>query len=181
ASDGSNSPLNIALSGTGAGPGQLSASPTSLSFGNVQIGSSSAKSESLTNSGGTAVTITQASVSGAGYSVSGLTLPTTLAAGQSVAFTVTFSPTAAGASNGTLAIVSDAPGSPLNIGLSATGVTQGQITPNPTSLSFGNVQVGSSKTLSETLTNSGGSSLIVSAASVSGTGFSLSGLALPLT
>jgi hypothetical protein len=180
-SDTSNSPLNIALSGTGTTPGQLSASPTSLSFGNVQIGSSSTKSETLTNSGGTAITISQANVTGAGYSVSGLTLPATLAAGQSVGFTVTFSPTTGGAANGTLAIVSDAPGSPLNIGLTGTGVTQGQLTPNPTTLSFGNVLLGSSKTLSETLTNSGGSSVTISAASASGTGFSLSGLALPLT
>jgi hypothetical protein len=179
--DAPNSPLNIALSGTGTAPGQLSASPTSLSFGNVQIGSSSAKSETLTNSGGTAITLSQANITGAGYSVSGLTLPATLAAGQSVAFTVTFSPTVGGAANGTLAIVSDAPGSPLNIGLSGTGVTPGQLTPNPTSLSFGNVLVGSSKTLSETLTNSGGSSLTISAASASGSGFSLSGLTLPLT
>ncbi len=180
-SDASNSPLNIALSGTGVAPGQLSASPTSLSFGNVQIGTSSNKTETLTNTGGTAVNISQANVTGAAYSVSGLTLPATLAPSQSVAFTVTFAPTAAGSANGTLAIVSDAPGSPLNIGLTGSGVTPGQITPNPASLSFGNVVVGSSKTLTETLTNSGGSSLTISAASASGTGFSLSGLALPLT
>jgi hypothetical protein len=180
-SDAGNSPLNIALSGTGNATGQLSASPASLAFGNVQIGTSSAKSETLTNIGGTAVTISQANVTGAAYSVSGLTLPVTLAPNQSVAFTVTFTPTAAGTANGTLAIVSDAPGSPLNIGLSGTGATQGQITPNPASLSFGNVLVGGSKTLTETLTNSGGTSLTISAASASGAGFSLSGLALPLT
>ena len=180
-SDASNSPLNIALSGTGDAPGQLSASPTSLAFGNVQVSSSSAKSETLTNTGGTTVTISQANVTGAGYSVSGLTLPATLAPSQSVAFTVTFAPTAAGSANGTLSIVSDASGSPLNIGLSGIGVTQGQVTPNPASLNFGNVVVGSSKTLTETLTNSGGSSLTISAAAASGAGFSLSGLALPLT
>jgi len=180
-SDAPGSPLNIALSGTGTTPGALSASPTSLSFGNVQIGGSSAKSETLTNNGGTTINISQANVTGAAYSVSGLTLPATLAAGQSVGFTVTFSPTTSGAANGNIAVVSDAPGSPLNIALSGSGVTQGQITPNPTSLSFGNVLVGSSKTLSETLTNSGGSSLTISAASASGTGFSLSGLTLPMT
>ncbi len=180
-SDASNSTLNIPLSGTGNAAGQLSASPTSLAFGNVQIGTSSNKSETLINTGGTAVTISQANITGAAYSVTGLALPTTLAPNQSIAFTATFAPTAAGSANGTLAIVSDAPGSPLNIGLSGTGVTQGQITPNPASLSFGNVRVGSSKTLTETLTNSGGSSLTISAASASGTGFSLSGLALPLT
>ena len=180
-SDTSNSTLNIPLTGTGDAPGQLSASPASLAFGNVQIGTSSNKSETLTNNGGTSVTISQANLTGAAYSISGLTLPATLAPNQSVALTVTFSPTAAGAANGTLAIVSDAPGSPLNIGLSGNGVPQGQITPNPVSLTFGNVLVGGSKTLAETLTNSGGTSVTISAASASGAGFSLSGLALPMT
>ena len=180
-SDGSNPSLNIPLSGTGIAPGQLVASPTSLAFGNVQIGSSSNKSETITNSGGTNVTISQANITGAAYSISGLTLPATLGPNQSVTFTVTFAPTTAAAANGTLAIISDAPGSPLNIGLTGTGVTPGQLTPNPTSLSFGNVQVGSSKTLTETLTNSGGTSVTISAAAASGAGFSLSGLTLPLT
>src|SRR5207244_821313 len=92
-----------------------------------------------------------------------------------------FSPTSSGSKTGNLAITSDANNPILNIPLSGVGVTQGQITPNPTSLSFGNVVVGSSKTLTETLTNSGGSSLTISAASASGTGFTLSGLTLPLT
>jgi len=180
-SDGSNPSLNIPLSGTGIAPGQLSASPASLSYGNVQIGTSSNKTETITNNGGTTVTISQANITGASYTVSGLTLPATLASNQSVAFTVTFAPTVAGSANGTLSIVSDAPGSPLNISATGTGVTPGQLTPNPTSLSFGNVLVGSSKTLTETLTNSGGASVTISAAAASGTGFSMSGLTLPLT
>ena len=180
-SDGSNPSLSIPLSGTGNAPGQLSASPASLAFGNVQIGASSNKSETITNNGGTSVTISQANITGSAYSVSGLTLPATLAPNQSVAFTVTFSPTAAGAANGTLSLVSDAPGSPLNIALTGTGVTQGQLTASPASLTFGNVLVGSSKTLTETLTNSGGTSVTISAATASGAGFSMSGLTLPMT
>ena len=180
-SDGSNPTLNIPLSGTGQAPGQLSPNPASLAFGNVQIGTSSNKTETITNNGGSTVTISQANVTGAAYSISGLSLPSALGAGQSVSFTVTFSPTAAGAASGSLALVSDAPGSPLNIGLSGTGVTQGQITPNPASLVFGNVLVGNTKNLSETLTNSGGTSLTISAATISGAGLSMSGLSLPLT
>jgi hypothetical protein len=180
-SDASNSPLNIALSGTGVTPGQLSANPASLAFGNVQTGNSSNLSETLTNTGGSAVTITQANVTGAGYSVSGLTLPATLNPTQTVTFTVTFAPTSAGAVNGTLAIVSNASNSPLNIALSGTGVTPGQLSANPASLAFGSVQVGSSANLSETLTNSGGTAVTISQANVTGTGFSISGLTLPTT
>ena len=180
-SDGANPSLTIPVSGTGVTPGTLSANPTSLSFGSVQVGSNSTLSETLTNTGGSNVTISQANVTGAGLTISGLTVPATLTPNQGVTFSVKFAPASAGAVSGNLAIISDASNSPLNISLAGTGVTPGQLTANPTSLSFGNVQVGNSKNLSETLTNSGGSSLTISAATVSGSGVSLSGLSLPLT
>jgi hypothetical protein len=180
-SDASNSTLNIPLSGTGVTAGLLSPNPASLSFGNVQTGNNQTLSETVTNSGGSSVTISQANVTGAGYSISGLSLPLTLAAGQSKTFSVTFAPQSAGAVSGNLAIISNASNSTLNIPLSGTGVTPGLLTANPTSLSFGNVQVNNNKLLSETLTNAGGTTVTISQATVTGAGFSISGLSLPLT
>ena len=180
-SDASNSPLNIALSGTAVTAGSLSANPTSQAFGNVTIGNTSSKSETVTNTGGTSVTISQANVTGAGLSVSGLSLPVTLAANQSATFTIAFAPTAAGAVNGNLALVSDAPSSPLNIALSGTGLTPGLLSANPTSLDFGNVQLGNSSSKSETVTNTGGTPVRISQANVTGAGLSVSGLTLPVT
>src|SRR4051812_46424639 len=52
--------------------------------------------------------------------------------------------------------------------------------PNPSSESFGTVQVGSSKTLTETVTNSGSHSITISQISASGTGFKVQGFSLPL-
>ncbi|HEY4765075.1 MAG TPA: choice-of-anchor D domain-containing protein, partial [Candidatus Sulfotelmatobacter sp.] len=175
--------VTVALTGTGTGTpsSQLTATPTSLSFGNVQDGSSTSLSETLTNTGGSSLTISAASASGTGYNLSGLTLPVTLTAGQSISFSVVFSPTTGGGASGSVSITSTASNTNLSIPLSGTGMTQGTLTANPTSLAFGNVQDGSSATLSETLTNTGGSSLTISAASASGTGFSLSGLTLPVT
>ncbi len=173
--------LSIPLSGTGVTQGTLTANPTSLAFGNVQDGSSTTLSETLTNTGGTTITISAASATGTGFTLSGLTLPVTLTAGQSTSFSVLFSPTSAGAASGSVSITSTASDPNLSIPLSGTGVTQGTLTANPTSLAFGNVQDGSSTTLSETLTNTGGSTLTISAASATGTGFSLSGLTLPVT
>ncbi len=147
----------------------------------MQVGSSASLSQTLTNSGGSSLTISAASASGAGYSLSGLTLPLTLTAGQSTSFIVKFAPTASGAVSGSVSITSNGSNPSLSIALSGTGVTQGTLTANPTSQAFGNVQVGSSASLSQTLTNSGGSSLTISAASASGAGYSLSGLTLPLT
>jgi hypothetical protein len=180
-SDASNSPLSIPLSGTGLAPGALTPNPTSLAFGSVQDGTSSSLSETLTNTGGSSLTISAATASGTGFSLSGLTVPVTLTAGQSASFTVLFSPTTSGAASGSVSITSNGSNPNLSIPLSGTGVTQGDLTANPTSLAFGNVQVGTSKSLTDTLTNTGGSSLTISAATASGTGFSLSGLSLPLT
>ena len=180
-SNASNPTLSVPLSGTGVAQGQLVSSPTSFSFGSIQDGTSKSLPGTLTNTGGTTITISAASATGTGFSLSGLTLPVTLTAGQSTSFSVLFSPTSAGAASGSVSITSTASDPNLSIPLSGTGVTQGTLTANPTSLAFGNVQDGSSTTLSETLTNTGGSTLTISAASATGTGFSLSGLTLPVT
>ena len=180
-SDGSNPTLTIPVSGTGVTPGSLSANPTNIAFGNVKIGNTSTVSETVTNNGGANVTISAAAVTGSGYSITGLTVPVTLTPNQSATFSVKFTPTVAGAANGNVAISSDAPGSPLNIPLSGTGVTPGTLSANPTSLAFGNVVVGNNKSLSETLTNTGGSNLTISAASITGNGMSITGLTVPLT
>ncbi|MGB6776936.1 MAG: choice-of-anchor D domain-containing protein [Terriglobales bacterium] len=180
-SNASNATLSVPLSGTGVAQGQLGSDPTSFSFGNVQVGSSKSLTGTLTNSGGSSLTISAAAASGTGFSLSGLAPGLTLAAGQSTSFTVLFSPTASGAASGNVNITSNGINPNLSIPLSGTGVTQGTLAANPTSLAFGNVQVGSSTNLSETLTNTGGSSLTISAAAASGTGFSLSGLASGLT
>jgi len=57
---------------------QLVVSPSALSFGNISLGSSSTQTVTLTNSGTASVTVSQASVSGAGFSKNGLTPPLTL-------------------------------------------------------------------------------------------------------
>jgi hypothetical protein len=179
--DQTNSTVALNLSGTGVTPGTLSPNPASLAFGSVQVGSNSSKSETLTNTGGATVTISQATASGAGFSVSGLTLPVTLAANQNVTFTATFAPTSAGAASGTLSIVSDASNSPLSIPLSGTGLTPGALTANPSSANFGNVTVGNNQTAPVTVTNTGGESVTLSSAVASGSGFSVTGANPPIT
>ena len=181
-SNTSNPTLNIPMSGTGATPGTLIANPSSLSFGNVQTGNNQTLAETLTNSGGSSVTITQAAVTGSGFTVSGLNLPLTLAPGQSgPSLNVVFAPQSAGAASGTLSLTSNTSNPTLNIPLSGTGVRPGTLTANPSSLSFGNVQTGNNQTLAETLTNSGGSSVTITQAAVTGSGFTVNGLHLPLT
>jgi len=180
-SNQSSSQAVLPFTGTGVASGTLSPSSTSLAFGSIQVGSNGSQSETLTNATGSTVTISQASASGTGFSIAGLTPPVTLAVNQSVTFTAIFTPASAGAASGALSIVSDAPNSPLSIPLSGTGVTPGLLSANPTSLAFPNVQVGSSANLSETLTNTGGSTATISQANLTGAAFSISGLNLPIS
>jgi hypothetical protein len=134
----------------------------------------------LTNTGGSTVTISQANLTGAAFSISGLTLPTTLTANQSITFTVFFAPTSAGSVSGNLSVVSTATNSPLNIALSGTGTAAGQLAVSPTSLGFGSVVVGSSASLSGNLTASGASVTITSGSLTNGE-FVVSNISLPAT
>ena len=82
------------MSGTGstpsptiAAPGVLVAYPSSLGFAALQIGSSQTLAATVTNSGGSDVTITQATIlqtttGASSFTLNGLSLPITLAAGQ---------------------------------------------------------------------------------------------------
>src|ERR1700732_2333146 len=178
--DQTNSSVVLNLSGTGV-QGQLGSNPTSFSFGSIQIGTSKSLAGTLTNSGGSSLTISAATASGSGFSLNGLSLPLTLTAGQSTSFTVLFSPTASGAASGSVSITSNGSNPNLSNPLSGTGVTPGALAANPTTVAFGSVQVGNSTNLSETLTNTGGSSVTISQVSSSAAAFSISGLTLPLT
>ncbi|MGH9445789.1 MAG: choice-of-anchor D domain-containing protein, partial [Terriglobia bacterium] len=122
-SNASDSRAVISLSGTGTSATlQLSVSPSSIIFGNVTRGSSSTLPAVVTNTGGASVTISQATTTGAGFSLSGPTLPLNLAAGQDTSFSVTFDPAASGSVTGALSIIGNATNSPNVESLSASGV-----------------------------------------------------------
>src|SRR6266478_2749259 len=110
--------LSIAISGTGvADTPQLTASPASLSFGNVTVGSSAMQTVTLTNTGSSSVSISQVNVP-AGFLTSGLAV--TLGAGQTATFSVVFAPTSSGSVTGNANVVSNA-SSPVTIPLAGTG------------------------------------------------------------
>ncbi len=101
----------------------LAFSPSSLSFGNVNVGSSTTKSFTITNSGTGSATITGDWVSSGSFHLSGITLPFTLAAGKSTTCTVSFSPSAASTLSATIAFVSNATNGSVNFVLTGTGVS----------------------------------------------------------
>jgi hypothetical protein len=156
---------------------QISPVPTSVGFGNVVTATTSTQTITLTNSGNASATISQASVSGTGFSISGLTVPATIAAGNSISFNAIFGPNTPGSVTGSISLLSNAPNSPLAIPLSGNGVAATFLLgANPTSLSFGNVNIGSSSSLGATLTNNGNSNVTISSVTVTGSGLSASGV-----
>ena len=178
--NGSNPTVNVGLSGTATTAGTLAGNPTSDSFGSVQVGSTQSVYQTVTNSGGSSVSLSQASVTGAGFSISGLTLPATLNPGQSLSFAASFSPTAAGGVTGSISIASNASNPSLVIGLSGSGTAKGQLTLAPTAANFGTVTVGSTSTQSGTISASG-SSVTISSGSINSSEFLLGGITFPLT
>ncbi len=123
-STASNSPARIALSGTGTQPQpQLSAKPVAVSFGNVAVGGSNLQTIQLTNLGTATTIISQATFSGLGFAMIGLTPPLTIAPGMTATFSASFAPTVAGSATGSISLVSNAVGSPLSISLSGTAVS----------------------------------------------------------
>jgi hypothetical protein len=107
-----------------AGAGQIAVAPVTMSFGNVAVGANLVKQGTLT-AGSSDIQVSSAAWNGQGYSVSGITFPVTVPAGQSVPFTVTFAPQAAGSTPGSIAFDSDATNSPTTETLTGDG-TQSQ-------------------------------------------------------
>ena len=122
-SNGLNPKLSVGVSGTGtaARTATLGVSPSSLNFGNVTVGSSASLPLILSASNGS-VTISSAQVNSSEFTLSGLVLPQTIAAGQSATVTVVFTPNASGTASATLTLASDAINSPNTVSLTGVGV-----------------------------------------------------------
>jgi len=173
--------LDVTLSANGvastSGP-SVSAVPTSASLGSVPVGSSNSQTFTVTNHGTTTVSVSSESVSGTGFSLSGLADGAQISAGKSSTFNVSFKPTKTGAVSGSASINFSASGKtvPLTVSLSGTGVTAtGTLQVSPTAMNFGNVLVGQSGSLSLKVTNEGNSALTTSRGTISGSGFSMIG------
>ena len=165
----------------------LSLSSKNLAFGSVAVGTARTQPVTLSSTGTEAVTLNAASVSGAGFTISGLDLPMTLAPGQTATLEVKFDPSAPGSATGQLTIASDCFGAETAVvGLSGTGTIAASAAVAPTLsvsakiLAFGSVALNSTATESVTLTSTGSTYVTVSAATVSGLGFGASGANFPL-
>jgi len=143
-------------------------SPTSLTFGSFNIGTSSApQNVTLTNSGQTALDISSIATTGDFSQTNTCPVGGSLGVGSNCMISVTFTPSAEGTRTGSVTITDNAPLSPQTVSLSGTGV--GPVaTLSPSSLNFGDVVVGSHDTVSATLSDTGNATLTITSISITG-------------
>src|SRR5262249_13695645 len=151
----------------------LSISPAAgFTFTNITVGTTSPlQTGTLTASGGS-VTVTNSTLTGAGFGLSGITFPVTLAPGQTQNFNVSFSPLATGSMSGTLSFTSNASSTtPASISLTGTGAGLGL---SPTSLNFGLVPDATTSSAQTGSLTATGVTVTITAAKFSGAAFSFS-------
>ncbi len=167
--DGAGNVLKVvSLSGTALAP--VGVSPTSLAFGTVAVGTTSAfQTVTLTNNQNASLTIS-------GIAASGDYAETDTCAGSVAAkgickITVTFAPTNTGAVNGAVTITDGVAPNPQMVSLSGagSGTVSSTATLSPRSIFFGN-QVISTTSMARpvTLTNVGSTTLTISGIVASG-------------
>ncbi len=165
-----------------AGTPGISFTPTSLTFGDQAVGTTSAaQSLTVSNPGDTTLMITGLSFGGmnagdfvfpANFVLPTSASPLSIAAKSSAAIPVSFKPTATGARSATLMVTDNAAGSPQPVALGGNGVPggTGPITVSPASLTFADQTVGvASAPLVVTVTNNGTTSVNVTSLGFTGT------------
>lgn len=171
--------FNLVLHAKGRGVSSgLISTPARVDFGDVRQGNRERLPITLVNSGSSNQTLIRAAVSGIEFGFWGLDFPITLAPGESVTFNATFAPAEVGASAGK--IILDTGGSSLAIPFDGQGSEVGQLSMTPTHLTFGNVSVGTSATLTGRLL-SGATDVTIYSAGITSPEFALTGISFPLT
>ncbi|MEO8527430.1 MAG: choice-of-anchor D domain-containing protein [Caldimonas sp.] len=168
------SPHTVALAGVGAdpmGPQLVVNPPKSATFGAVQVGTTFNVPAlfGLRNSGAQTATLSLAVPAEFPIATQFTTCGTTLAAGAGCFLSFGFAPSGVGPRSGTVAITTNAPGSPVQIALAGEGIVIPLVTPSPQRLNFGSVGVSiTSPARTITIPNTGNGPLNIAAVSATG-------------
>src|SRR6266481_210428 len=145
----------------------IQVTPPSVNFGSIVAGKKISQTVSVANTGNISVNISQVNVSSSQFSVSGLTMPFSLPAGQSTSFQVWFDVTDERTATGTLTLRTDTGVASEQVALAGTATTAPQqIGVTPASLNLGSATVGTTVKGTVTVSNGGGSNLTISSISV---------------
>ena len=119
-SNAANSTIDVALLGNGTPDGELRLGAATLDFGTVKVGASK-NLPGLLSASLAPVTVTSASSDSAEFRIHGVAFPVHLAPGQSLRFTVDFTPQNSGSARGKLSFHSNAADSSLSAVLMGNG------------------------------------------------------------
>ncbi len=149
----------------------VSFSPSSLSFGNQNVNTtSSTQTVVLSNTGNAALSISGIAINGTNPADFAQTnnCGTSLSAGANCTFNLSFTPTASGSRSASLAVTDNASGSPQSVALSGTGAAPA-VTLSSSSVSFSNQNVGTTSAAQTVkLSNSGNAGLTLTTIAISG-------------
>ena len=177
-SNASNRTASFSLAGSGI-RSALEAIPGSVWI-RAAVGAANSQAIQLKNFGTSNLTVSAVTSPAGGISVTGLTLPMTLAPGKTTMFDIKFAPKAAGVVSGAVLITNSS--AILGIPVVGSGTASAPtLSVSATSVSFGSVAVGSTASQNVTLMSSGNSSVTVSSISTSGRGINASGLGSAIT
>jgi len=168
ADNAAGSPQTVPLSGTGVAAG-ATVGPASLNFTGVLVGKSSATKSITVSNPGTA-TLTVSAITASGDFSQTNNCMGGVAAGSSCTISVTFNPTAAWSRGGSIVVTDNALNNPqqvvLLVGMGNSGATASV---SPSSLSFGNQDLGTSSSAKTiTLSNTGTAALNINSILASG-------------
>ena len=107
-------------SGTAFLPGQLRVSSAAINFGDVTVGGTQKKVETLYAAGGP-VTVSSATIDNAEFALSGMSLPMTIPSGRTASLILTFTPPSPGTATGALTLASSAINSSAEVPIAGTG------------------------------------------------------------
>lgn len=128
----------IALAGKGAAAfANLAITPSSVSFGNLPLKSTTTQVVTLQNTGDGNLSLQGVTLSGAGFGYSDLSPGFAIAPNQTITFKVWFAPKVAGPSSATLTFLSSNLSAPGTLSMSGDGISSPAPTPNPAPPSTG--------------------------------------------
>jgi HYDIN/CFA65/VesB family protein/centrosomal CEP192-like protein len=131
-SNAANTPASVSLAGVAEkAAAAVQVSPSSISFGNLQLNSTSTQSVTLKNTGDINITISGITVAGAGFGYSSLSPGYSLTPNQSVTFQIWFRPQTSGSASGHVSVLSSSLATPASVSVSGAGVTSSAGSPTP--------------------------------------------------
>ncbi len=154
--------------GGGDGDEELMLSPDSIDFGEIAIDETATKNFTITNKGSSTATISKINSDDSAFGVSSPSFPRDLNAGADLSVTASFTPSKEGSFNGTLSIIT---GSTTAATVSVSGSAaepagDPEISLSTSSLALGSLDVGTFKSQTLTISNTGEADLQITLPSV---------------